>query len=226
MNQFINEVARQQGNPAPQQQHPRGAWSKKISSLPILIEESEPLSSKWHQETPDIKIIEKDLQANVQGKWKQRLQKSPTLEVKPLRSQITDLNTIVEKPIGSIDNIFGNDQGLKIDQKDRNKLKAAAGPTSKQPISLQQARLNKWKSNEGEKALPQDEKLNKAMSTALAIGGNHKEMLRNACKGLEGQVKDQAEVFFFEKIGAALLNNFKQNLEACRYCSRKFDVRK
>jgi len=224
MNQFMEEVSKQNGMYSPPKEHPRGAWGKKMGSLPILSEENLATNEKTDQNSEDLKVIEKDLQANVQGKWKQRLQKSPTLEVKATHSIGTELRPIENIQEGSIGNVNDEDNRQQNDKLSQQKPITVPNLHVKKTTSLQEARLNKWKGNQVAKPRVQEDKIKNAMSSALAIGGNHKEMLRNACKEMEGDMRDQAEVFFFEKIGAALLNNFKQNLKPCRYCSRKFYV--
>lgn len=51
-------------------------------------------------------------------------------------------------------------------------------------------------------------------------------LLKQAAKSMEAvdpHLAEKAQAFFFEKMGTALLNNFKSNLASCGYCGRKFD---
>ena len=60
----------------------------------------------------------------------------------------------------------------------------------------------------------------------LEKGGNANQILKRAVKSMEVEDPDlalKAQEFFFEKIGVALLNNFKKNLVRCGYCGRNFD---
>lgn len=66
----------------------------------------------------------------------------------------------------------------------------------------------------------------KAFEKGVEKGGNAKQILKAATKKLETEdpeLAQKAQEFFFEKIGAALLNNFKNNLVPCGCCGRKFD---
>lgn len=68
--------------------------------------------------------------------------------------------------------------------------------------------------------------LSNALEKGVEKGGNAKQILKAAVKKIENEdpaLAMKAQEFFFEKIGAALLNNFKNNLVPCACCGRKFD---
>lgn len=53
------------------------------------------------------------------------------------------------------------------------------------------------------------------------------QLLHQAAKSMQNvdaDLAEKAQAFFFDKMGAALLNNFKNNLVPCAYCQRKFDA--
>lgn len=78
---------------------------------------------------------------------------------------------------------------------------------------------------------PQINQLNQRMEAAIMKkeiekGGNANQILKRAAKNLEQhdpELAAKAQEYFFEKIGVALLNNFKKNLVPCASCGRNFD---
>lgn len=54
-------------------------------------------------------------------------------------------------------------------------------------------------------------------------GTNAPKILMKVAKSIEDpEIAKKAEEFFYNKIGAALLNNFKKNLVECPYCNRNY----
>ena len=67
------------------------------------------------------------------------------------------------------------------------------------------------------------------MKKEIEKGGNANQILKRAAKNLEQhdpELAAKAQEYFFEKIGVALLNNFKKNLVPCPICGRNFDSSK
>jgi hypothetical protein len=54
-------------------------------------------------------------------------------------------------------------------------------------------------------------------------GTNAPKILKKVAQSIEDpEIAKKAEEFFYNKIGAALLNNFKKNLVECPYCNRNY----
>ena len=64
-----------------------------------------------------------------------------------------------------------------------------------------------------------------SMLKVVQKGGSTQQILKRTAKDLEKEnpeLAQQAEAFFYEKMGVALLNNFSKNLQPCHHCGRKF----
>ena len=240
MQQFMNEVV-DSTNSAPKA-HPKSVKVVSKASQGKGPGERAPISGRSSsKDSPDSKL---------QGKWKERFesgkqippQKPPHQEYHSLDTKHQALEPQTEKKLEEAYEAYFSQPGSftkpqfveeailketqqsyfqkenKPDNKQNNKwLARKPNPTAARP---------KLASNP-----PQMDRKNQRMEAEIMKkeiekGGNANQILKRTAKNLEQQDPElaaKAQEFFFEKIGVALLNNFKKNLVPCSNCGRNFD---
>jgi hypothetical protein len=286
MNQFMAEVVKENDAKLEEVQGPKGAWAKKSPSPLILKKTEEPLKSAGEQSLALAKPMVNQIPSKVQGKWKDRVQKSNSnlmsehsiglkdqaLGKSPLREQKTTGTpgnhclSSISKDYSTQVSIHGHvDQAIDLKDTaselnfspsgkyiDQERPEHPLGRQSANTVVDPDARqLNKWhrkpvtgmqgpaqyasqptsnhqKSPLQPGAAGKKQIVANVLEKGLEEGGNANQILKVAAKKLgkvDPELAMKAEEFFFDKIGAALLNNFKNNLTPCGHCGRKFDPR-
>lgn len=244
MQQFMNEVVEPTNNPPKVYPKSVKVVSKAEQGRPLDVKPL-PTGRSSSKESPNQKV---------QGKWKERFESAKQIPHSvPLRHEYNSADTreaaagqnqernqleeaydpYFVKPGSFAKPKFVEEAMLKETQ--QSYFQKENKPDNRQD--------NKWlarKNNQNAAAPktsakpPQIQKQNPGLETEILKkeiekGGNANQILKRAAKNLEQhdpELAAKAQEYFFEKIGVALLNNFKKNLVPCSYCGRNFDSSK